>query len=603
MTQSPSPPQKAAGAGPGVLWKYGILLLLCMILACGLRFLNLGGKPLWTDEFGTLGLAQGRGFTAIPVNEPLDFYRLMEPMRGGSTAGFLDAVATVAAEDVHPPLHFGMLNLWLKIVAPDEGQYVTAWQMRSLGAAMGVIAVAVMAWLGWAAFRTPGAALAAAWLMAVSPFSVYLFQETRMYYLAVVWNALSLGFFLISLQRLRAGETLRVRLFAAWMAANALGLATHYFHILAMAAQVAALTVTAVVDHRAGRTWSRQIRRRIFAFAGVTLAILSPLIPILTALPGHEMSRWLERSLVNWHYFFDPLPELLAILITFFYLPPVQNVPSWMPPLSVLLTLPFIVWTVLFLRRGYTRLDPADPLREAGRALLWIVIFSLLILLGVTYLTGKFLTAALRYGFFFFPAVLLLAAGAVASWAEKPSLPPAGLNRRLALIGLLGLLGGLTVALDFGYSKSQQPDIAARIIGAASQAQIVVAVGHRHTWCQIAELQSLAWALEKERTRGRIASPPRYVLVTGVKDDPPDYGELTRILKAMDEPVDLWALNFAVKDPALPAVMRRMGFLTMAQRIRAVDGYRIRHFRGSARGVPMTEPEGAKGGPGAGVGG
>ncbi|MBN1613549.1 MAG: hypothetical protein JW950_03690 [Deltaproteobacteria bacterium] len=585
MQRKKDPSAETVGDRTKPVWKHGLFLLLCIFLACGLRFLNLGGKPLWTDEFGTLGLAQGRGFSAIPVNETIDFQRLMTPMRGGSTTGFLDVIATVVAEDVHPPLHFGILNLWLKVFAPDENEYVSARQMRSLGAAMGIIAVAVMAWLGWVSFHSPWAALAAAWFMAVSPFGVYLFQETRMYYLAVIWIAFSLGFFLIALRRLRAGRTPPVWLFAAWMTSNALGLATHYFHILALFAQVTALMVDAVINHRNGQPWTRQVRLRMIIYAGVTLMVLAPLVPVLAALPGHEMSRWLQRTLSDWHYFIDPIPELMAILITFFFLLPVQNVPPWIPVLSFLLVFPFFLWTVLFFRRGYARLAGDDSRRRTGSVLLWILMFSLLILLGITYLTGRFLTAALRYGFFFFPVVLLWASGAIASWVENPSMSAAGLRRQMALIGLMGLLGGFTVALDFGYSKSQQPDIVARIIGTVSRAPIVVAVGHRHTWCQVAELQSLAWALEKERTRGNMDCPPRYLLVTGVKDDLPDYSEFKRILKTMDGPLDFWALNFDVLDPGLPNLMRRFGFLPMEQKTKAVDGYLIRHFR-----RPTKEP-------------
>ncbi len=556
-----------------------LFILVCAVLASGLRFLNLSGKPLWTDEFGTLGLAQGRGFTKVPVNEIIDYERLIDPMRGGSSAGFWDTIAMVMAEDVHPPLHFALLSLWLKALAPDENKIVSPWQMRSLGAAMSLVAVLAMAWLAWLTFNSFWAALAGAWFTAVSPFSVYLFQETRMYYLAVIWTALSLAFFLMTLRRIQAGQPPPVWLYAIWMSANALGLATHYFHLLTLLAQAASLIVIAVLDQRAQRPWSGAIRLRMMIYTLITLMALIPLAQMLLTLPDHEMAQWLVRNDSDWRTLINPIVESLAVLITFFLLLPVQNVPSGIPALSFLVVFPIFIWMILFFRRAYLRSDVSDSRKRTAFWLLLILAFSLLLLLGITYLTSRNLTAALRYGFFFFPVSILLASGAVASWLETSAMPIRALSTRIVLMAIMGLLGGLTVALDFGYSKTQQPDIVARLIHSDSQSPILVAVGHRHTWCQIAELQSLAWSLEKDKNDAKSDRPAQYLVVSGVKDDPPDFWELEKILGKMAEPLDFWALNFNTRQNALSKRMTKLGFRKMEPATNRADGYSIMHFR------------------------
>ncbi|OPZ20276.1 MAG: hypothetical protein BWZ10_00707 [candidate division BRC1 bacterium ADurb.BinA364] len=545
-------------------------------IGCGLRFLNLGGKPLWTDEFGTLGLALGRGFEGVARNEPIGFDQLMAPMRGGATAGFLDAARATVREDVHPPLYFGLLNRWLRFIAPDAGAYVTAWQMRSLGAALGAAAIAAMAWLGWISFGTAGAAHASAWLIAVSPFGVFLSQEARMYSLAVVWIALSLGFFLIALRRARQGAAPPAWLFVAWALANGLGMATHYFQLFALLAQCAAMAALAAGDWKAGRPWTRAAGWRMVLFGAATAILAAPFFPILASLPNHEMALWLHRRFDDWHYLIDPLPEILAATITFFYILPVQNVPNWIAVASAALAIPFWLWSCFFWRRGYSRLYPDDPSQQTGAALGWIFLFSLAILLGITYFSGMFLTSALRYSFFLFPIALLWAAGGIDGWIRRPS---PRLRRRLAACAALGLLGAATVSLDFGYSKTQQPELVAEEIVAHSAGPVAVAIAHRRTWCQTAELQAVAWALERDAGRAESAMPVRYVLATGTKNDPPTYRDLDRALERLEGPLDFWALNFAPDGKRFERWMRERGFAPAPLGRDRVGGFLIEHYR------------------------
>lgn len=127
-------------------------------IGAALRFAALGQESVWGDEIFSLDLASR------------------------SLAGILRG----AAGEVHPPLYFMLLKLWL---APWGDSLVAARAFSAFASALALIPFAALA------RRLLGsrAGLGALALMALSPFQLWYAQETRMYALLIFWEAWALA--------------------------------------------------------------------------------------------------------------------------------------------------------------------------------------------------------------------------------------------------------------------------------------------------------------------------------------------------------------------------------------------------------------------------
>ena len=180
-------------------------LLLWIVVGSVLRFYNLEGKTVWSDEWSTIVFSLGHSFRDIPLDTVIDLPTLLEPLRIGNSHNARDAIAHLMAESTHPPLYFVLSHWWLKLFAND-GSLVSIWQARSLSAIFGVVSIPAMFGLGWLVFESLLAAQIAAALMAVSPYGIYLAQEARHYTLAILWVIASLACWITSSFRFVAGQ-------------------------------------------------------------------------------------------------------------------------------------------------------------------------------------------------------------------------------------------------------------------------------------------------------------------------------------------------------------------------------------------------------------
>jgi mannosyltransferase len=117
-----------------------------LALAAGLRFFRLDAQSLWNDE-GTAAALAWRDLATIARN---------------------------ASDDIHPPLYYWLLSLWVRLAGDSE------FALRSLSALMSVATVGLTMRLARRWFGS-GTALLAGLLLAVSPLAVYYAQEARMY--------------------------------------------------------------------------------------------------------------------------------------------------------------------------------------------------------------------------------------------------------------------------------------------------------------------------------------------------------------------------------------------------------------------------------------
>lgn len=174
---------------------------LILLLAAWLRFHNLSGQSLWADEGNSVALAR-RGFVEI---------------------------ARRTAFDIHPPLYYWLLKIWISIFGDSE------IGLRSLSVVLGIGLVYLIGILG-TRFFSSRVGLIAALITALSPLQVYYSQEARMYMLLTFLGSLTALAALVILESYFISETSRpVTGFIFVLAATA-GLYTHYAYSLILLA-------------------------------------------------------------------------------------------------------------------------------------------------------------------------------------------------------------------------------------------------------------------------------------------------------------------------------------------------------------------------------
>jgi mannosyltransferase len=174
-------------------------------------------------------------------------------------AGFGHAMDAVGFSESTPPLYYALAWIWTQVTGTGE------WGLRSLSAIAGVLTVPVAYFIG-AELRGRRAGLWAAALVAFNPMLLWYSQEGRAYALLALFSALSL------LWTIRAARSGRGRDFAWWGLFSGLALATHYFAVFPLVAEVLVL-----------------LRRRGRASWG-GMAILGAFVVAIAPLAVHQMS-------------------------------------------------------------------------------------------------------------------------------------------------------------------------------------------------------------------------------------------------------------------------------------------------------------------------
>jgi 4-amino-4-deoxy-L-arabinose transferase-like glycosyltransferase len=174
-------------------------------------------------------------------------------------AGFGHAMDAVGFSESTPPLYYALAWVWTQATGTGE------WGLRSLSAVTGILTVPV-AYFVAAELRGRRAGLWAAALVAFNPMLLWYSQEARAYSLLVLFSALSL------LWTIRAARSGRGRDFAWWGLFSGLALATHYFAVFPLVAEVLVLL------RRRGRA----------SLPG--MAILGAFVVAIAPLAIHQMS-------------------------------------------------------------------------------------------------------------------------------------------------------------------------------------------------------------------------------------------------------------------------------------------------------------------------
>jgi len=139
--------------------------------------------------------------------------------------GFGHAMDAVGFSESAPPLYYALAWLWTQVAGTGE------WGLRSLSAVAGAATIPVAYFIG-RELRGSRTGLLAAALVAVNPMLLWYSQEARAYALLGLFCALSL---LFCARALREGTR---RDFTWWGVFSALALATHYFAVFPLIAEV-----------------------------------------------------------------------------------------------------------------------------------------------------------------------------------------------------------------------------------------------------------------------------------------------------------------------------------------------------------------------------
>ncbi len=562
------------------------LLFLWVAIAVLLRFTHLATKPVWADEFSTLVFSLGNSFRTIPLDQVLSLSQLLQPLQPNPTATPFTVIQNLLTESNHPPLSFVLTHFWLQLFPPVNG-WVSIWAARSLSALWGVAAVPAMFGLGWWASRDRQVGQLAAVLMAFSPFGIYLAQEARHYTLAVLWVLASLTCLIAVVKRLQARQSLPLGLCGLWIVVNGLGIATHYFVLLALVAIAIAGLTWWIWDQWSAikaRQWAfpPQTSRLLLVALG-TIATAAVWLPTLTNIRGTELTRWIQRGELDHSTGLDQLLRTLAGLVSMIYLLPIQGIPVWGLVLTGVVGAALLLWTMPLLWRG-GRNQAQDPAIAALLVLLLGFVGAVLVLsFLLTFGFGLNFSSVFRYQFICLPAVILLVALCLADYWQRqapliPGLKIGQISGKAAIAIVLGfsLVGSLTVVGDWGYQRTHRPDQVATAINIDFQPPTLIAIPYR-THAHSSRLMAIAWELFQVNPTA--AQQSQFLLATAPPQQPQTaIATLQTALKSFSTPFTVWRLNFRSElNPRSQAVLSQQG-CEATMPLTSVDGYRYQRY-------------------------
>lgn len=213
-------------------------LPLIILLGLALRLIQLDVQPLWWDE----------GYSVFFATRDLP------------------TMLARTAIDIHPPFYYAILQAWLAVFGPGSAA------LRLLSVVIGVAAIPLLYLVARELFNRP-VALAAAFLLAISPLQIYYSQEVRMYglvtLLALASVALQLRILVTHSPAYRGVSPHSLLLWVGYILVTALALYTEYLAAFLIAAQVV------VILYLKFRTrWQLDLRAWLLAWLGIAILYL-----------------------------------------------------------------------------------------------------------------------------------------------------------------------------------------------------------------------------------------------------------------------------------------------------------------------------------------
>ena len=515
------------------------LLVSWLFLGAWLRLANLELKPPWSDEWASLVFSLGNSFQTVKLNQLISLGDLLAPLQVDLAKTTADTVNNLLTESTHPPLYFVLNHWWLQLTNSD-GALVSIWWGRCFSAIWGTVSIAGMFALGLVVFRSWIVAQLAASLMALSPFGVYLAQETRHYTLAIVWLIGSLTCLLLAVNKLNAPQerenTTKIAwsLVITWLVVNILGVATHYFFTLALVAQTLVLAgywgINAI---KKPHNWLSKDWQKVYIAIAATVVGCLPWLWLWRSIPDNQLTSWVYQD-NSWFKFYEPIGRILLWLITDIALLPVEGVPDAVAICSGVILIGTLAWLTPYFWRGYQQVKPV--------ILVWFLVAAIALVLVIALTIGADLSLSARFQFFYFPAwLLLLAAIGSHLWLNSNKFP-------VAVLVVLGLCGALTINHNFAFQKVERPDLVVpQIVAAYQNKPVAIAIDHL-THGQTGELMSLGWQFQKLIQQDAITWQPQFFLLhndnraTVIKHLKQ---QVKQLKTEFGESFQLWLINFS----------------------------------------------------------
>lgn len=545
--------QKAAKKSLLVLLPLALWILIGVVL----RFNELTSKSPWTDEFATLVFSLGNHFNLLPLNQIISAETLLKPLEFNAETNVNDVVNLLLNEDNHPPLYFALFHLWLKLF-PSSGDYINLWASRAFPALFGVLVIPVAYLVGKFVFRSTVIANFAALLIAVSPYHIFLSQEARHYTFGVLFVSLSLGCFLKATQALSQGRNLSKKLIFAWIAINAIGLSIHFFFglgVLAAFMSLAVLFVTQAqkIDFKLYKL--KHWRSLLIVLIGTSTTTLIWVWIITQREFGNGMTQWIQQDNSSFIGLVSPPFQLAAAWVTMLCLLPIESPSLAIAIFSGAVMLAYLIWFIPIIKQGLTNSWNRGKYQLETKMLILSFISLVILFLGVTYLGGKDITRGARYSFVYLPTVTLLLTIVLAHYWENKfatlnlNFNPQNLSKLIKhngkiiafLVGLMGILSGLTITHNLGYRKYYDPTQFLNVLQSHSRVPALITTTHQ-SLVQTGEMMGLAWALKHNSV---IAPNPSFLLIHQNQDNAPETTQkLKEIVAQETTPLDVWAVNF-----------------------------------------------------------
>lgn len=326
-----------------------------LLIGITLRLIGITASSLWFDEVFSRNVATQTTLTSI--------------------------VYDGVAGDVHPPLYFVLLDIWVALTGDN------ALSLRLLSALLAILTLPAIYHLARRLFGGRAASVALL-LTVLSPLQIYYAQEARQYMLSVLCAAW-IGVGLLGLtQRRRFGTVV-------YVVAAVAGLYTHYFIGLLLAA----LHLWLILYSPARREW----RRWLLADLLITIAFLP------------QVAIFLGQTQAVLDGFWITPPNPAAPLVTLAFLLLGATLPLRIAYLAVAVIGSALAVGYLDMRRV------ASPVRAGWWLCLIAVLLPMLIALIVSFVRSPIY---LDRSFTLLSPFLLLLLAAGIAYARRPSLAP-----------------------------------------------------------------------------------------------------------------------------------------------------------------------------------
>lgn len=509
-------------------------LLLWTGVAFILRFTNLTAKPPWTDEFSTLVFSLGNSYRTVPLDRAIALDVLLQPLQINPHAGISQVLQHLLTESNHPPLYFMLAHWWMKLWQGDSG-LVSLWAARSLSATFGALSVPAIYFLGLLAFRSRLVGLLSAAFMAVSPYGIFLAQEARHYSLAILWAIASLCCLVVAIRCLQEQTKIPVWLVLCWILVNILGISTHYFFALTIAAEGIVL-LALVNQYRSYMAFWRQI-----LVVGIGSAIGSLVWLPVFLQNNSKLTEWIQSSdRLGILALLNPIFQAIAAWITMLSLLPVESPAIGVLIASGVVMLIFFIWALPILRRGLKVQLKQPQTRLMTQVLVGFVASAIALFFFFTYFLGIDLTRGARYNFVYFPAVIVLVAASLAIvWQGGVKKLENKGKTAVAIIWVMGLLSAITVVNNLGYQKYYRPDLFKQVVQQTSSLPVLIATTHK-THVQTGEMMGIA----REYKLAQTSTTPQFLLAHQDRDPKTSTVALQKAVAMQKSPFDLWLVNF-----------------------------------------------------------